>query len=107
MNYLYHMLSYVIGGVLEVIVSRDGSHFGTAGFMAELITDLATIKTLAEQRRAEFEALRMRLEDDDTIDDRELDALVDRIAEPIVAAIDCKTCANCCRTAQVALTIQD
>ncbi len=75
--------------------------------MAKLITDLATISALAQQRRAEFETLRMRLEDDNTIDDGELDMLIDQVAQPIVAAIDCTTCANCCRTAQVALTIQD
>lgn len=75
--------------------------------MSELITDLDTIRRLAERRAPEFEALRVRLENDETLDDGELDALIDGIAQPIIDGIDCKTCANCCRTAQVALRIQD
>ncbi|MDZ4764227.1 MAG: YkgJ family cysteine cluster protein [Chloroflexota bacterium] len=70
-------------------------------------TDLETIRTRADARRAEFDALCDRLQADDTIDDAELDARIDAIAQPIIAAIDCTACAHCCRTAQVALTPRD
>ena len=39
--------------------------------------------------------------------DAELDALVDSLAAPIIAAIDCTLCANCCRTLDVYLTPAD
>lgn len=71
------------------------------------ITDLETIRQLADTRRAEFLALVNRFQDDEQIEDSELDARIDAIAAPIIAAIDCTACANCCRTAQVALTPKD
>jgi hypothetical protein len=73
------------------------------------ITDLDDIRRLADQRRAEFERLCAQLEDDAALDghDDAFDAQIDRLAAPIIAAIDCTQCANCCRTARVYLTIQD
>ncbi len=39
--------------------------------------------------------------------DEELDTLVERIAAPIVEAIDCTRCANCCRNLDIYLTEAD
>ncbi len=75
--------------------------------MSTPITDLDQIRQLAGQRRDDFEVLRYLLEADDDLDDIELDALVERIAAPIIAAVDCKQCANCCRSLDVYLTESD
>jgi Fe-S-cluster containining protein len=73
----------------------------------ELITHLDEISRLAVERRDEFEVLRYTLEGDDDLTDAEIDAAVDRIAQPIVAAIDCTQCANCCRGLLVSLVPSD
>lgn len=72
-----------------------------------LITNLEEIHALAEHRRDEFEIMRYMLEFLDDIDDSQLDAIVEAIAAPIIAAIDCKQCANCCRSLDVYLTPED
>ncbi len=72
-----------------------------------LITDLDEMRRLADARRAEFDRMREALEFDGTLDDDALDALVEDIARPIVAAIDCKQCANCCRSLDVCLVPPD
>ncbi len=74
--------------------------------MSDIITDLSAIQALAHQRRDEFEVMRYMLERDDIPDDA-LDALVDAIAEPIINAIDCTLCGNCCRSLDVYLTPED
>jgi len=73
----------------------------------DLITDLDQIAALAAQRADEFDVLRYQLQLDDVIDDAKLDAWVDQLAAPIVAAIDCTRCANCCRALQVGLDHAD
>jgi len=75
--------------------------------MSELITDLETIKKRATERYDEFEVMRYMLELDDDITDEQLDKLVDDIAEPIVEAIDCTQCGNCCRSLNVYLVPND
>jgi Fe-S-cluster containining protein len=75
--------------------------------MPEPITDLDEIRRLAAQRRAEFELLRYLLERRHTLDDARLDAFVDSVAAPIIAAIDCTKCANCCRSLDVYLVKDD
>lgn len=70
------------------------------------ITDLQQIQTLATQRRDEFEVMRYLLQRDE-ISDQALDAIVESIAQPIINAIDCKTCGNCCNALTVYLTPQD
>ena len=70
--------------------------------MAQLITDLHTIARLAEERRDEFEVIRYQFEFDDDLSDEEIDRFVDEISTPIISAVDCTACANCCRS----LTIQ-
>jgi Fe-S-cluster containining protein len=75
--------------------------------MAALITDLNQIKHLAAQRHDEFEIMRYLLELDDDRTDAEIDAMVDEIAAPIIAGIDCTQCANCCRSLDVYLTEND
>lgn len=74
--------------------------------MALPITDLDQIKQLAAEHHDDFEVMRYMLEADD-IDDGTLDRIVDQIAAPIVAAVDCTQCANCCRSLDVYLTEQD
>ncbi|MCC6613104.1 MAG: YkgJ family cysteine cluster protein [Anaerolineae bacterium] len=75
--------------------------------MPDVITDLAEIEQLARARRDEFEILRYQLEAMDDLDDAALDAFVDAVAAPIVAAIDCTQCANCCRSLHVYVTAED
>ena len=75
--------------------------------MMTLVTNLDQIRQLAAQRHDEFEVMRYMLEADDDLDDARLDALVEQIAAPITAAIDCTQCANCCRSLDVYLTEQD
>lgn len=71
-------------------------------------TDLTRIAALAAARQDEFEVLRYTIEFiEDELPDDELDVLVDAIAAPIIAAIDCIACANCCHTIDVYLTPSD
>lgn len=71
-----------------------------------LITDLTQIKQRAAERRDAFEVMGYMLQRE-AMTDAELDALVDAIAAPIIAAIDCTACANCCRVLDVYLTPDD
>ncbi|MFO7322441.1 MAG: YkgJ family cysteine cluster protein [Chloroflexota bacterium] len=73
----------------------------------DLITDLETIKRLATARRDEFEVMRYMLELNDDLSDAEIDRMVEDVAQPVIAAIDCTTCANCCRSLDVYLTPED
>ncbi|HVU10578.1 MAG TPA: YkgJ family cysteine cluster protein [Phototrophicaceae bacterium] len=75
--------------------------------MNPVITNLDEVRRLAAERRADFDALRAALEFDGTLTDEALDELVERIAAPIIAAIDCKQCANCCRVLDVCLVPPD
>jgi Fe-S-cluster containining protein len=72
-----------------------------------LVTDLNEIRRLSAERRDEFDAMREALEFDGTLNDDALDALVESIAGPIAAAIDCTQCANCCRVLDVCLVPND
>jgi len=73
----------------------------------KLTQDLAQISALAQARRDEFEVLMYRLQDDDALDDAELDRRVESLAAPVIAAIDCTQCANCCRKLRVYLEPED
>lgn len=75
--------------------------------MYRVITDLDKISTLAAQKRDDLEIMRYMLQKDDDIDDTTLDALVKQIAAPVIEAIDCTQCANCCRNLHVYLTPDD
>jgi uncharacterized protein len=72
-----------------------------------LVTDLNEIRRLTVERHDTFEAMREALEFEDSLSDDALDALVEEIASPIVAAIDCKQCGNCCRSLDVCLVPPD
>lgn len=72
-----------------------------------LLTDLDTIQRLAAEKHDAYEVLRYQLQDDDLLTDAQIDALVDEIAAPVIAAIDCTQCANCCRSLDVYLTESD
>ena len=75
--------------------------------MNPVITNLDEVRRLAAERQADFEAMREALEFDGTLSDEALDELVEQIAEPIIAAIDCKQCASCCRVLDVCLVPPD
>ncbi len=75
--------------------------------MNPLETDLARIKILAAERQDDFEVMRYLLELDDDIADAEFDALVNTVTAPIVKAIDCTLCANCCQALDVYVTPED
>lgn len=70
--------------------------------MSSLI-DLAFISVEAMQRADDYDAFVYFVELDDRSDE-ELDALVETVAAPIVEAINCMDCANCCRNLDVFLT---
>lgn len=72
-----------------------------------LTTDLDQIKRLAAERHDEFEVMRYMLEFRDDLSDTEIDAVVDAVAAPIIDAIDCTQCANCCRSLDVYVTPED
>lgn len=72
-----------------------------------LVTDLNQLKILAKQHRDKFEVLGYSLELHDDISDEAIDAWVNSIAQPIIDAIDCTQCANCCRSLDVYLTVND
>ncbi|MDX2163715.1 MAG: YkgJ family cysteine cluster protein [bacterium] len=74
---------------------------------APLITDLDEMRRLADARYDEFQAMAEALEFDESLTDDALDALVESLAAPIAAAIDCTQCANCCRSLDVCLIPPD
>ncbi len=75
--------------------------------MPEPITDLDEVRRRAHQHHAEFELLRQLLEHRRKLDDAKLDTYVEQVAAPIIAAIDCTQCANCCRSLDVYLVPDD
>lgn len=68
--------------------------------------DLVFIAQQSHQNADDYEAFGYFVELDER-SDFELDALVEAITAPIIAVIDCKTCANCCRVLDVYLTEAD
>ncbi len=68
--------------------------------------DLDFIAIEAQRRANDYEAFRYYVELDERSDE-ELDKLVEDIATPIIAAVDCTKCANCCRVLDVYLTQND
>ncbi|MBZ0291449.1 MAG: YkgJ family cysteine cluster protein [Anaerolineae bacterium] len=75
--------------------------------MTDFITDLEQISHLAAQHHDDFEVMRYLLQLDDELDDAVLDQFVEAVAEPVIAGIDCKLCANCCRSLDVYVTPED
>lgn len=75
--------------------------------MPGIITDLEAVQALADAHADDFEVLKHQLQLIDHIDDAHLDAWVESIAAPIMAAIDCTQCGNCCRSLHVYLTPED
>lgn len=71
------------------------------------ITDLDQIALLAQARADNFDVMCYMLQDSDRVDDAALDAVVIEQITPILAAIDCTQCANCCRSLTVYLTPND
>ncbi len=74
--------------------------------MVSLETDLDRIAALAEQRHDDNRAFAHFVDimwEREGRSDAELDALVERIAADVSRAIDCRACANCCRTLTVGL----
>lgn len=69
-------------------------------------TSLDFIAAEAARRADDYEAFAHYIELQEHSDE-ELDALVERIAAPIVEAIDCTQCANCCRNLDIYLTESD
>ncbi|MEL6404553.1 MAG: YkgJ family cysteine cluster protein [Chloroflexota bacterium] len=70
-------------------------------------TDLDALKQRADSKRDAFEVMMYQLQDDDDLSDEKIDTLADKIATPIINAIDCTTCANCCRSLDVQLGDDD
>jgi Fe-S-cluster containining protein len=68
-----------------------------------LITDLGAIQNLVKAHMDDYDVMRYRLQLDDDIDDSALDAIIDTLAKPIIASIDCKQCGNCCKVLDVYL----
>ena len=74
--------------------------------MPALITDLDFIAEQARDKADNYDAFRYYIELDER-EDAELDALVESLANPIIAQIDCTQCGNCCRSLDVYLTPED
>lgn len=72
-----------------------------------LITDLDLLASLAEKQRDNFEVLLYQLQGDDDLAEANIDVLAEKIARPIIEAIDCKECGNCCRNLDVQLGEDD
>jgi len=75
--------------------------------MTSLITDLERIQQLAMQQHDAFEVLRHMLQLDDDLDDKKVDKWINQLAAPIIEAIDCTLCANCCCSLDVYLVESD
>ena len=75
--------------------------------MDNLVTDLEQIKILAQQNHDDFEVLGYMLELHEETPDDVIDTWVDSIAKPIIEAIDCTQCGNCCRSLDVYVTPDD
>lgn len=67
-----------------------------------MVTDLVQIKRLGESKRAENERLRKHLKRHSFAERR-----IRRLAQDIEEAMDCITCANCCKVATVRLNERD
>ena len=75
--------------------------------MSRLETDLDRIGQLAIAHRDDFQVMHYMLLHDDDLDDSRLDAQVEDVAAPIIDAVDCTQCANCCRSLDVYVTAKD
>ena len=75
--------------------------------MPEYPIDLERLPALAAAQHDEFKVLRYQLEAIDHVSDEALDKWVNEIAMPIIEAIDCTACANCCRQLDVYLVPED
>lgn len=67
-----------------------------------MITDLVQIRRLGESKRDENERLRAHLKRHTYVERK-----LKKIAEGVEASIDCTTCANCCKVANVEPTERD
>lgn len=72
-----------------------------------IVTDLDAVRLLATAHQDAFDVMRYMLQLDDDLSDEAMDNLVERIAEPVIKAIDCTQCGNCCRSLHVYLTESD
>lgn len=68
-----------------------------------LQTNLIFIADEAKRRADDYAAFRYYVELDER-SDIELDRFIEEIAAPIIEAIDCTQCANCCRSLDVYIT---
>lgn len=64
----------------------------------DLLIDPSALPQLAEQRWEQWDVMKYQLQYDDDLTDEHLDQLVESLAQPIISAIDCTKCGNCCRT---------
>src|SRR5687768_10059071 len=64
----------------------------------EPITDLAYIQQATAANEAENLAFRVFVKAELELSDRRLNAVVRETTEQVWARIDCRTCANCCKT---------
>ena len=67
-----------------------------------MLTDLVQIRLLGEKKRPENERFRKHMKSFD-----HSDRILRRIAEEIEDAMDCLSCANCCRVATARVTERD
>ncbi len=64
----------------------------------DLITDLTYIQEASEAKERENAAFREFVRWDVELPDRRLNAIVQQTTEQVWARIDCRACANCCKT---------
>jgi Fe-S-cluster containining protein len=71
------------------------------------ITDLQQIRELTEVNRDAFEVMGYMVELYEDISDVAIDRIVEEVAAPVRAGLDCTECGNCCRSLQVHVTPSD
>lgn len=64
----------------------------------DLILDIPFIERATEAREQENQAFREFVKADLDLSDRRLNTLVQQTTQEVWAHIDCRTCANCCKT---------
>jgi hypothetical protein len=63
----------------------------------DLFIEPSLLRELAEQHWNQWDVMKYQLQYDDDLTDEHLDAVVNELAQPIIRAIDCTKCGNCCR----------
>jgi uncharacterized protein len=73
----------------------------------QIIREIPLIQRYSRHNEAEDFRFRAYLKGELNLSNAELDAVVRKTTDEVWAQIDCKTCANCCRTMQIVVDNKD